>query len=145
MEWEISGIWGDENMPDVELLRSELFGTRISPVIDTTEAIEELGEIRSGNMSWRANFPKYSVLDIEYSLDGGETYQKPLGEKRFLIGVSNNMQLKIRINLRSAVVDILPYEALELYEVVIRLSDEPFDEFWDDGERTILGWNPKEV
>ena len=35
MDWVISGIWGDENMPPIELLESELFGTRVSPIIDT--------------------------------------------------------------------------------------------------------------
>ena len=143
MDWVISGIWGDENMPPIELLESELFGTRVSPIIDISPAIEKLGVIRSGGISWRTNLAKYSKLDVAYSLDGGNTYHEPVGDKRLLLGVNNHMRLKIRLDLRSRVVDILPADRLEVYEVVIWLSDEPWDESWNDRKEATLKWNSR--
>jgi hypothetical protein len=53
------------------------------------------------------------------------------------------MRLKIRLHLRSRFVDILPAERLEVYEVVIWLSDKPWDESWNDRKEATLKWNSR--
>lgn len=140
MNWEVSGIWGDKNMPAIELLQTEFFGTRVSPILDIQPAIEYLGTIRSGTVWWESNWARYSWIDIEYSIDGGETFEEPYGQKRLLYGVHNDMKLKFKIHLRSGIVDILPSDKIEMLKFGVILSDEPLPERWKEKDYVRLEW-----
>lgn len=145
MEWAVSGVWGDENMPGIEFLETSLFGTRETLVIDITEAIEYLGTIRSGRLYWESNRPEHSYVEVEYSIDGGKTFIKmPYRIRGYgwgaLSGVHNDMELVIRTHLRFGLVDILPHDAVELYSLKVRLSDKP-EVAWDHDTRNRLIWD----
>ena len=140
MNWEVSGVWGDENMPDVELLQTDLFGTRVSPIIDIQPAIDSLGVIRSGTVWWESNWARYSWVDAEYSLDGGKTYNRPEGPRKLLYGVHNNMELRLKIHLRSGVVDIFPSDKVNIFKFAVVLSDEPLPERWKEKDYVRFEW-----
>ena len=144
MDWVISGIWGDGNMPPIELLESELFGTRVSPIIDVSPAIEKLGVIRSGKIYWNDRKEptlvklSYGLVEMRVSVDGGLEYQQ-VANRGFIRGVSNTMQLRLMQLIRSPVVDILPNSAVELHQIEVVLSDKPEVE-WGTSEKITLKW-----
>lgn len=134
-------------MPPIEELKTVLFGTRVSPVWDLTEAIEHLGTIRSGKLTIVTSFPKHSFLDVGYSLDGGNMFKGELIPLRGtsevdLIGVNNDMELVIKTNLRSPIGDIFPSETIEVHEIKVTLSDKPLMS-WDGSKKTTLSWEVK--
>lgn len=136
-------------MPDINQIEGKLFGTRISPVLDLEEAIAYLNTIRSGRVYWHANYPPYSHLEVEYSVNGGDSYTKlPYKGKGMgysvLKGMNNDMQLRLKIHLRSHVTDILPSDCLEVYKIEVVLSDKPETE-WDYGKKATLSWDKEWV
>lgn len=147
MRWEVNGVWGDSNMPDVDLLSADLFGTHTTQTIDISEAIEYLKVIRSGEVLVDTNYTQYSYINVEYSLDDGETFTpvendgKGFFSRGKLLGVSNDMKLQIRTHIKSRVVDILPFTKLEVYKIKVTLSDKPWDEEWNKTDNDRLEWS----
>ena len=143
MNWQSNGVWGDVGMPDVDQMDTIFFGTRISPILDLTEALEYLRTIRVGHIEWDEFYDGMidkGIVQIEVSLDGGQTWD-PAENGGEIEGVHDDMQLQMRQHLRGPIMDVFP-STLELQEVRITLSDQLiyyWDELglrlvWDGGE-----------
>ncbi len=130
MEWVASGVWGDQGMPEVEELEAPIRGFWTYDV-DISGAIEELEKIRGGQILWSAVVPEHSAIEILYSLNGGLSYRsigkskRENGQSQAMNDLHNDMNLKIRVVLHSAVADIFPNSKPVLKDILIILSDRP--------------------
>jgi len=152
LDWEHQGRWADEQMPPVDNLITSFFGWRESGDISLDEAIQNVGEITFGYISWefrletlpgRGNTIPLPYVEIYVSIDNGHTWKKPLWDSLLEIwqieGLSNESQLKVKAYIRSDFIDILPWELTKLLEIKICVSNRRFT-WWDTKGRPETVW-----
>jgi hypothetical protein len=66
MDWAISGVWGDENMPNIKE-ETPFFGTFLAAPITLLEPMRELGVLKKAWVS--LNVKGSGNVGVEYSLD----------------------------------------------------------------------------
>lgn len=120
--WERSGLLGDEGMPDIRQSVVPIFGTRTSPVVDLSECLAQLGAIRSGWVVWIGDEPEDTSLEVDISIDGGETFRR-VGQRE-VIPFHSEMQLVVRERLRSQMTEVMPDLSPVLRVLVVYLSSK---------------------
>lgn len=138
IDWGKSGVWGDENTPDVSESIVPIFGTRISPIVDLSSCLEKLGDIRSGWAVWLGDEPENTSLEIDISVDGGQTFRQ-VKQREPIPECHSEMELVIRQRLRSQMTEIQPDLSPVLRVLVVYLSSEGAM-VWDRGSLRRLQW-----
>lgn len=123
IEWERSGFYGDEGMPDVRQSVVPIFGTRTSGVVDLAECLAKLGVIRSGWVVWISDEPEDTAIEVDISIDGGETFRQ-VRQREVIPDFHSDMQLVVRERLRSQMTEIQPDLSPVLRVLVVYLSSK---------------------
>ncbi len=116
MNWVISGIWGDENMPDVELWEIPLFGTYVSEPVQVEEDTEEVW-VKS-----KATLSEQSKLELEYSVKKSPFEGLPYDDTQRLFGpieeIRRKSSLQFKVHMRTG--SVVSEDVLETLELVMR-------------------------
>jgi len=136
------GVYGDENMPDVNNFRTLALGTRESPNIDLSEAFTVLDEINSGKISWFSRPIQGNEIDILTSMDSGNSWDKMINGQYIqnVKQLNDDPFIKLRYVIRSYISMIIPENSPKVYSLVITLSDKE-QNIWDKKVEIPLEWN----
>ena len=136
------GIYGDENMPDVNNFRTLAMATRESPNIDISAAFNVLDEINSGKISWFSRPISGNEIDILTSMNDGNNWDKMVNGQY----IQNAKQLndvpfiKLRYVIRSYISMIIPENSPKVYSLVLTLSDKE-QNTWNTEIEIQTEWN----
>ena len=134
------GVLYDDNMPEVDFYRLTAFGMRDSPGFDVSPAIEKLGEINSGFISWFARPIEGTEVKVLTSADG-EDYLE-LENNAYIQNaqeLNENPWLYLRYFIISEVATILRDRGPQLFSVTITLSNQ-LQESWSKEFMAQLEW-----
>jgi len=142
MNFVEKGVYGDENMPDVNNYRTLALGTRESPNIDLSEAFTVLDEINSGKISWFSRPIQGNEIDILTSMDSGNSWDKMINGQYIqnVKQLNDDPFIKLRYVIRSYISMIIPENSPKVYSLVITLSDKEHNT-WDKEVEIPLEWN----
>lgn len=134
MEWQIQGVWKDENMPDINLLEGKFFGVRESEVLDLEKVSPNLRTLKSVWLDWEHTFLEGSTVEVFLSLNGGQDWTKV--SKREVVQVTipfKDVQLKTKQFIRIPYLDMSPIDSVRLTSVSIFLSsmEGDFEDLWN--------------
>jgi len=142
MNFVEKGVYGDENMPDVNNYRTLALGTRESLDIDISEAFTVLDKINSGKISWFSRPIQGNEIDILTSMDSGNSWDKMINGQYIqnVKQLNDDPFIKLRYAIRSYISMIIPENSPKVYSVVITLSDKE-QNTWDKEVKIPLEWN----
>lgn len=142
MNFVEKGIYGDNNMPDVNNFRKLALATRESLDIDISEAFTVLDEINSGKISWFSRPIQGNEIEILTSIDSGVNWDKMINGQYIqnVKQLNDDPFIKLRYVIRSYVSMIIPENSPKIYSVIITLSDKK-QNAWDKKVVIPLEWN----
>ena len=142
MNFVEKGVYGDENMPDVNNFRTLALGTRESPDIDLSDVFNTLDEVNSGKISWFSRPIQGNEIEILTSMDSGSSWDKMINGQyiKNVKQLNDDPFIKLRYVIRSYVSMIIPENSPKVYSLVITLSDKEQNS-WDKKVEIPLEWN----
>ena len=141
--YDRQGVYGDENMPDIDNFRMLAMGIRTSPQIDISPAFDVLeGPIQSGWVGWFSR-PIYGTeIDILTSMDNGSTWDL-LESGQYIKNadeLNDNPNFMYRAVIKSYIAELFPEDSPKLFSFVLVLSDRA-QNFWVKSITTQLEWD----
>ena len=141
MQFLYKGIYGDEEMPQIDEFRTTIMGLRESPLFDVSAALDEIGTIRSGRISWYARPIEGTDIEVLSSMDEGSSWDRMINNE-FLQNVeqlNDNPFIKLKYVIRSTVAELFPEKSPRLFSVTLTLSNQ-LQESWSKEFKHQLEW-----
>lgn len=142
MDFLEKGVYGEENMPDVNNFRTLALGTRTSPDIDLSDVFNTLDVVNSGKISWFSRPIQGNEIEILTSMDNGNSWDKMINGQYIqnVKQLNDDPFIKLRYVIRSYISMIIPENSPKVYSLVITLSDKE-QNTWDKEVEIPLEWN----
>lgn len=126
-DWPYHGTWGDPNTPDAAEIFIPLVGAWMSPVIDVSEGVEQLGYVTHGYLQWNDRLPKGSAIVCDVLVNETEPWQRNLVrgtpiERAEEWNFVEQPTVRVRLRLYSTAGDITPFSDIQIVKVGVVLS-----------------------
>lgn len=139
--WNNKGTFKDGNMPKIDSKRLMAMGVRISSLIDVSPALQVIGKVKSGKVSYFCRPITATEVLIYSSFDNGETWSKLING----LYIPNAERLndwpfiKLKYVIRSYLSTLQSDYVPRLFQVCLELSNLPV-EAWNDSIGQRMGW-----
>ena len=125
MDWDYTGVYGDENMPAIDMSEGYL-GSWYSEIIDLSHIVSTLTDnenITYARITWESTAPEYGEAAMFYSVDGGANWTRVIGGNA-IIDVFTNMHLLVSVGLFEFAAGILEESPTEFESTEIVIGVE---------------------
>lgn len=138
--FDITGIYRDKNMPEINNFRALVMGQWISPVIDVSAAIPVIGRINSGSVGWFSRPIDGNEIEVYTSISGGQW--NPLINGKILQDaklLNDSPAITFKVIVKSYVAQLWVEWSPRIYSVVLVLSNKE-QENWEKKITVPLEW-----